>query len=268
MRKFDKTKNILKANLLNEQRHLESKGLIKEDSIKIGDTVTMGNNFYKVIREPFTITDRGERIKGIDNRSFPTAIRVKNIDTGEESTGLYNQFKKINPEEIDGLKQAKLEKDAAEAAADKIRSDEFMADAKKREAEKAEAEKQRVSSKGDIELAKKIISKLESSDVEFEYYVDSHEGLNIDCSISLGENDKYDIEFYITFYQKGSKYLQDLQLGYSLDIVYITKGNDLVYQGRAEFLGIFDDEIYPWIEDNTDLNQKAEEAYIDWVNQI
>jgi hypothetical protein len=30
MRKFDKTKNILKANLLNEQRHLESKGLIKE----------------------------------------------------------------------------------------------------------------------------------------------------------------------------------------------------------------------------------------------
>jgi hypothetical protein len=32
MRKFDKTKNIFKANLLNEQRYLESKGLIKEDN--------------------------------------------------------------------------------------------------------------------------------------------------------------------------------------------------------------------------------------------
>ena len=32
MRKFDKNKNIKKANLLAEQRHLESKGLIKEDN--------------------------------------------------------------------------------------------------------------------------------------------------------------------------------------------------------------------------------------------
>jgi hypothetical protein len=31
MRRFDKTKNMLKANLLAEQRYLESKGLIKED---------------------------------------------------------------------------------------------------------------------------------------------------------------------------------------------------------------------------------------------
>lgn len=30
MRKFDKTKNILNANLLNEQRYLETKGLVKE----------------------------------------------------------------------------------------------------------------------------------------------------------------------------------------------------------------------------------------------
>jgi hypothetical protein len=33
MRKFDKNKNIKKANLLAEQRHLESKGLIKEDNV-------------------------------------------------------------------------------------------------------------------------------------------------------------------------------------------------------------------------------------------
>lgn len=31
MRRFDKTKNILKANILAEQRYLESKGLIKEN---------------------------------------------------------------------------------------------------------------------------------------------------------------------------------------------------------------------------------------------
>ena len=37
MRRFDKTKNILKANLLAEQRYLESKGLIKEyGDIEVG----------------------------------------------------------------------------------------------------------------------------------------------------------------------------------------------------------------------------------------
>jgi len=35
MRKFDKNKNIKKANLLAEQRHLESKGLIKEEEYNI-----------------------------------------------------------------------------------------------------------------------------------------------------------------------------------------------------------------------------------------
>ncbi len=35
MRKFDKSKNIKKANLLAEQRHLESKGLIKEEEYNI-----------------------------------------------------------------------------------------------------------------------------------------------------------------------------------------------------------------------------------------
>jgi hypothetical protein len=38
MRRFDKTKNILKANILAEQRYLESKGLIKEEysDIEVG----------------------------------------------------------------------------------------------------------------------------------------------------------------------------------------------------------------------------------------
>lgn len=38
MRRFDKTKNILKANLLAEQRYLESKGLIKEVTDNYDDT--------------------------------------------------------------------------------------------------------------------------------------------------------------------------------------------------------------------------------------
>ncbi len=40
MRRFDKTKNILKANILAEQRYLESKGLIKE-----GEDFGTGENF-------------------------------------------------------------------------------------------------------------------------------------------------------------------------------------------------------------------------------
>lgn len=38
MRRFDKTKNILKANILAEQRYLESKGLIKEVTDNYDDT--------------------------------------------------------------------------------------------------------------------------------------------------------------------------------------------------------------------------------------
>jgi hypothetical protein len=33
MRRFDKTNNMVKANLLAEQRYLESRGLIKEDNV-------------------------------------------------------------------------------------------------------------------------------------------------------------------------------------------------------------------------------------------
>ena len=36
MKRFDKTKNILKANILAEQRYLESKGLIKENELDMG----------------------------------------------------------------------------------------------------------------------------------------------------------------------------------------------------------------------------------------
>ena len=37
MRRFDKNKNIQKANLLVEQRYLESKGLLKEDNGEMWD---------------------------------------------------------------------------------------------------------------------------------------------------------------------------------------------------------------------------------------
>ena len=42
MRRFDKTKNILKANLLAETRYLESKGLIKE-----GEDFGTGEDFSR-----------------------------------------------------------------------------------------------------------------------------------------------------------------------------------------------------------------------------
>ena len=63
MRRFDKTKNMLKANILAEQRYMESKGLIKEYSdIEIGadkydemenlkKEANFGNNLTNLLEE-------------------------------------------------------------------------------------------------------------------------------------------------------------------------------------------------------------------------
>lgn len=42
MRRFDKKNNIAKANLLAEQRYLESKGLIKENMVDESDLYEAG----------------------------------------------------------------------------------------------------------------------------------------------------------------------------------------------------------------------------------
>ena len=42
MRKFDKIRNIEKVNLINEQRHLESKGLVNDTRLKVGVGVILG----------------------------------------------------------------------------------------------------------------------------------------------------------------------------------------------------------------------------------
>tara|TARA_Y100000389_G_scaffold199912_1_gene239260 strand:- start:946 stop:1290 length:345 start_codon:yes stop_codon:yes gene_type:complete len=44
MRRFDKKHNIEKANLLAEQRYLESKGLIKENITTLGDILQKKGN--------------------------------------------------------------------------------------------------------------------------------------------------------------------------------------------------------------------------------
>jgi hypothetical protein len=41
MRRFDKLNNIRKANLLSEQRYLETKGLLKEEPIEYPNSVTV-----------------------------------------------------------------------------------------------------------------------------------------------------------------------------------------------------------------------------------
>lgn len=48
MRRFDKLKNIQKANLLNEVRYLESKGLISEEHITVKKDNK--NNGYKIYK--------------------------------------------------------------------------------------------------------------------------------------------------------------------------------------------------------------------------
>ena len=45
MKRFDKTKNILKANILAEQRYLESKGLIKEANDRIYEEHHSSNDY-------------------------------------------------------------------------------------------------------------------------------------------------------------------------------------------------------------------------------
>ena len=65
MRRFDKTKNILKANLLAEQRYLESKGLIKEGEIntKQVDFDKLGNLDYAEFLKALDYLDDNQTIK-------------------------------------------------------------------------------------------------------------------------------------------------------------------------------------------------------------
>ena len=253
-----------------------------KESIGVGDTVTNGDNFYTVIGEPFTATDNGEAQYARDNdgaslpsdidyRSFYTAIRVKNIDTGNEATGAISNFKKINPDELEGLRQAKIAQDAA----DKIQKEKDDADRKvwhaKNMADMTARENERISSKGDIELAKKMASNWDNIVDDYGYAVNSHNTLEVDCSIylddNLSENDGYYASFEIDYdtNYSGDPEWPDIEHEFTLDLVNIYKGKDLVYKGRAEFLPAFDKYIKPWIESNKSLLQQTDENYSDWA---
>ncbi len=251
-----------------------------KESIGVGDTVMNNGNFYKVIGEPFTATDNGAAQYAADNdgagipsdidyRSFYTAIRVKNIDTGNETTGAISNFKKINPEDIEGLKQAKIAQDAA----DKIQKEKDDADRKawhdKYMADITARENERISSTGDIELVNKMITDWDNITDEYGYAVNSHDELEVDCYLTLDDNleeeyyVEFDIKYDINF--SGDPEWPDAEHEFTLDLVKVYKGKDLVYKGRAEFLDIFDTAIKSWMENNEQLIEKAEETYSDWA---
>ncbi len=143
------------------EENYAKKDLIKEN-INIGDTVTNNNQFYKVISEPFTAMDNGlaqfardnngaSPPNDVDLRSYYTAIKVKNIDTGNESSGKISWFKKVNPEDIEGLKQSKLSKDDADKAEREARR---IKDIAEREEKQKRAEVERLQSIANSDIDK------------------------------------------------------------------------------------------------------------------
>jgi hypothetical protein len=260
--------------------------LIKE-SINIGDTVMNNNNqFYKVISEPFIAIDNGVEQYARDNdgarlpnhidySSTYTAIKIKNLETGNESKANITYFKKINPEDIEGLKQAKLAQDAA----DKIKQDKDNAerDARwaKEKVDREEAKKTRDLSKGNIELANAVINEISNGYFEVTDYNISHDNIILYLDVSLGDEEKlYDVKLNIEVEQTSSGYYdpgdrdtpgdsEAPTYEYTLDRAYITNGEKLEYEGKVEFLPVFDSTIDSYIHKN--LEEKVDEEYTDWA---
>jgi hypothetical protein len=79
MRRFDKTKNIKNANLLAEQRYLESKGLLKENEISESDRVSMSEFFGDVTDSVDTLLKMFSKYQ--PNQSwFMSVGYVNNVD--------------------------------------------------------------------------------------------------------------------------------------------------------------------------------------------
>ena len=114
MRRFDKKNNIAKANLVSEQRYLESKGLIKED---LG---TERNNSQRVINDMKTKSNEelksypvniysGWALNIIDN---PNSVEEKYRETAERMVNepkVVSQVTDIKPVigmTVDSLKRA------------------------------------------------------------------------------------------------------------------------------------------------------------------
>jgi hypothetical protein len=79
MRRFDKTKNVKNANLLAEQRYLESKGLLKENEISESDRISMSEFFGDVTDNVETLLKMFSKYQ--PNQSwFMSVGYVNNVD--------------------------------------------------------------------------------------------------------------------------------------------------------------------------------------------
>ena len=108
MRRFDKTKNIQKANLLAEQRYLQSKGIIKENMVDESDLyeaerVSMSEFFGDVTDNVDTLLKMFSKYKP-NNSWFMTVGYVNNVSSSSLPVN-------INPENLAGFEEiaAKLD---------------------------------------------------------------------------------------------------------------------------------------------------------------
>ncbi len=108
MRRFDKTKNIQKANLLAEQRYLQSKGIIKENMVDESDLyeaerVSMSEFFGNVTDNVDTLLKMFSKYKP-NNSWFMTVGYVNNVSSSSLPVN-------INPENLAGFEEiaAKLD---------------------------------------------------------------------------------------------------------------------------------------------------------------
>ena len=100
MRRFDKTKNIQKANLLAEQRYLQSKGIIKENMVDESDLyeaerVSMSEFFGDVTDNVDTLLKMFSKYKP-NNSWFMTVGYVNNVGSLPVN---------INPENLAGFEE-------------------------------------------------------------------------------------------------------------------------------------------------------------------
>lgn len=99
MRKFDKTKNMLKANLLAESRYLESKGLIKEE--KTIETVYSIDELKSKISEKYDLDTYliDECLEVIFNPNTSLDIVNSNENYGSYISDPYKELVKVFEQE-------------------------------------------------------------------------------------------------------------------------------------------------------------------------
>ena len=265
---------------------MNESGVENDPLKKKGDIVTDGNNFYEVLRE-YTAYNSGADQYASENEgaALPagleygyayTALKLRNLETGVESSGSYSNYEKIKREDVEGLIQAKLVKDADDKIKEQKRKAEQDAERIIWQAKMEEAERVRNLSKGDIELAKELISDWKDSIIYVDYSFNHHNELTLEVLYTydkyLGETEPSE-EYFITFkvdieqtsagyYDPGDRWTppdgEDAQYKFSLDRVYIEKNGVQVYEGKVEFVELFDKSVIPKINDWKELNQDVD----------